>query len=168
MIEKDRVKHTEKENAILSSPLPSFLSLTQPLNVNGFHAPPSPPPIRTHIYPSPWTLAHCLRQCFYSFKLNYLLAFCGVRGWKFCSLAVEVVTHSSSVHSLNLASEGVGGGFFGVVYIVWSVCVCVCGVRGGSDRKKIRGSPENEASTSVCTSEVILVPQCARARMCTR
>lgn len=30
-----------RENAILSSPLPSFLSLTRPLNVNGFFAPPS-------------------------------------------------------------------------------------------------------------------------------
>lgn len=76
---------------------------------------------------------------------------------------MEVVTHSSSVHSLNLASEGVGGGiFWGGVYSL--ECVCVGGVR----QKKIRGSPENEASTSVCTSEVILVPQCARARMCAR
>lgn len=58
-----------------------------------------------------------------------------------------------------------GGIFWGGVYSL--ECVCVCGV-GGSDRKKIRGSPENEASTSVCTSEVILVPQCARARMCAR
>lgn len=51
-----------------------------------------------------------------------------------------------------------------MVYIVWSVCVWGGGVR----QKKIRGSPENEASTSVCISEVILVPQCARARMCAR
>lgn len=55
-----------------------------------------------------------------------------------------------------------GGGFFGVVYIVWSMW------GGGGRQKKMRGSPENEASTSVCTSEVILVPQCARARMCAR
>lgn len=48
-------------------------------------------------------------QCFYSFKLNYLLAFCGVRGWKFCSVAVEVVTHSSAVLSLNLGGVEVAG-----------------------------------------------------------
>lgn len=59
--------------------------------------------------------------------------------------------------------KGWGGGiFWGGVYSL--ECVCVGGVR----QKKIRGSPENEASTSVCTSEVILVPQCARARMCAR
>lgn len=35
------------------------------------------------------------RAGFYSLKLNYLLAFCGVQGpGKFGSVAVEVVTHS--------------------------------------------------------------------------